>query len=128
MCNYIDISKIVEALPENVSETLKPSRHNYHHDIKIELPMFSADKEMIKCGESKQIQSCSILFNFPDSHYGEIKGFSTNIGLHSIGGVLKGNFSGYLYIKAYNSGIEPLTLPSGMFIGTLVIKKFYEEF
>ena len=88
MCNYIDISKIVEALPEN---------DNYHHDIKIELPMFSADKEMIKCGESKQIQSCSILFNFPDSHYGEIKGFSTNIGLHSIGGVLKGNFSGYLY-------------------------------
>ena len=50
MCNYIDISKIVEALPEN---------DNYHHDMKIELPMFSADKEMIKCGESKQIQSCS---------------------------------------------------------------------
>ena len=52
MCNYIDISKIVEALPENIPENLNPSRHNYHHDIKIELPMFSADKEMIKSGES----------------------------------------------------------------------------
>ena len=122
MCKYIDVSKIVEALPEDIEERLNPSNHNHHPEIKIELPNFSAVEGLIEYGETKLIQSCTILYNFPDSHYGEINGFTTNIGLHIFSGVFKRSFSWYFFVKVYNPSTKPNRLPYGMFIGSFLIK------
>ena len=87
MCQYIDLTKIIIGVPEHVE--LNPNNHCEHPDIKLELPICLGEEELIEAGKTKAVQTCSILYNCPESHYVKFKGINTNLGLQSISGVLK---------------------------------------
>ena len=123
MCQYIDLTNLIIGIPEHVE--LNPSNHCEHPDIKVELPICLGEEELVESGKEKAVQTCSILYNCPESHYIKFKGINTNIGLQTISGVLKNNFSGYFFVKIYNSSTEAVKLPSGMYLGSVVIKMFY---
>ena len=95
MCQYIDVTKIVNALPENITYGVHSPNHYHHPELTIGFPICTASEEKLEPGETKNVQSCTILDNLPESHYAEFKGNVTNIGVYSISGVLKSSFSGF---------------------------------
>ena len=123
MCQYIDLTKLIFGVPDH--DELNPSNHCEHPDIKVELPICLGEEELIESGATKAVQTCSILYNCPESHFVKFRGINTNLGLQTISGVLKYNFSGYFFVKVYNSSTEAVKLPSGMYLGSVLIKKFY---
>lgn len=128
MCQYIDVTKIVNALPENIYYSVHSSNHYRHPEITIGFPTCVASEEKIESAETKTIQSCTLLHNLPESHYVEFKGIETNIGVHSISGVLKNSFSGFFYVTTHNSSTESQIIPAGTYLGSLFIKRFYGTF
>ena len=128
MCQYIDISKIVNTFPENIGVSSYSPNHHRHPEILIEFPICGASEEILQSGETKSIQSCTILHNIPESHYLEFKGFATNIGVYSLSGVLKNSFSGYFYVTTHNSSIKCQRIPTGTHLGSLSIKRFYDAY
>ena len=128
MCQYIDVAKIVNALPENINYGVHSPNHYRHPEITIGFPICTADEEKFEPGETKSVQSCTILNNFPESHYVEFKGNVTNIVVYSISGVLKISFSGFFYATTHNSSIESQNMPAGTHLGTIFIKRLYETF
>ena len=125
MCQYVDLTKLVYALPESIEDQINPTNHYNHPEIKIELPVCAAYEELIDSGETKSVQSCTILYNCPESHYISFVGMGTNIGLYTLNGVLKQDFSGYFHVTVYYSNLESFKIPIGTYLGSLRIKKFY---
>ena len=81
MCQYIDVTSLTTCLPVNIECGSNPSNHYNHPEIKLEFPICSSQEEVLEIGETKRVQSCTVLYNLPDSHYIRFKGFSTNIGM-----------------------------------------------
>ena len=132
MCQYIDMRKIIDALPDEIcssSSSLNPSKHSAHPDIYVTFPVCVSGEEVIDFGETKLIQTCTIILvdNIPSTHYMKFDGINTNIGLHTLSGILKNDFSGYFYARAHNSSTEVVKIPSGTYIGSLVLKKYYDN-
>ena len=50
-------------------------------------------------GKTKTVQSCTILYNCPESHYLSFDGVNTNIGLYTVSGVLKLKISGRIFCE-----------------------------
>ena len=125
MCQYIDVSTLTSSLPETTEHGSNPSNHYNHPEIKLEIPICSLDEELIESGITKIVQSCTVLYNLPDSHYLRFKGFSTNIGMFTLGGVLKNDFCGYFHAMVHNSSLQTLKFPPGTYLGSLIVKKYY---
>ena len=123
MWQYIDVSKIVNTLPENNDWSLHSTNYFSHPEIKIELPICVANDHSLESGQTKIVQPCTILHDTPSSHYLEFKGIETNIGVYTISGVLKNTFTGYFYVITYNSSTQSRFIPSGTRIGSMFIKK-----
>ena len=124
------MKKIIDALPDEIcSSSLNPSKHLAHPDINVTFPVCVSGEEVLDSGETKLVQTCTIILvdNIPSSHYMKFEGITTNIGLHTLSGVLKNDFSGYFYARTHNSSTEVFKLPSGTYIGSLVLKKFYDN-
>ena len=111
MCQYIDITSLTSHLPKNINHLSNPANHYNHPEIKIELPICSADEELIEAGRTKRIQSCTVLYNLPDTYYLKFKGVSTNIGMYTLSGVVKNDFFGYFHAVVHISSLESLTIP-----------------
>ena len=92
MVRYVDVSKIISSLPETIEDELNLMVDFKHSDIKIELPICSSYDELIETGKTKTIQSCTTLYNCPESHFLSFDGVNTNIGLYTVSGVLKQKF------------------------------------
>ena len=128
MCHYIDVTKIVDALPENITYGVHSPNHYRHPEITIRFPICAASEEQLEPGETKIVQSCTILNNIPESHYVEFQGNVTNIGVYSISGVLNISFSGFFYATTHNSSIQSQIIPAGTHLGSVFIKQFYDTF
>ena len=132
MCQYIDMKKIIYALPDEIcssTSALNSSKHSTHPDIHVRFPICVSSEEVLDVGETKLVETCTIILvdNIPSSYYMKFEGINTNIGLHTLSGILKNDFSGYFYAKAHNSSTEVLRIPSGICIGSLVLKKYYDN-
>ena len=126
------MKKIIDALPDEIcssTSALNPSKHLAHPDIYVTFPVCVSSEEVLDVGETKLVQTCTIILvdNIPSSYYMKFEGINTNIGLHTLSGILKNDFSGYFYAKAHNSSTEALRIPSGTCIGSLVLKKYYDN-
>ena len=126
MCQYINVTQLINALPED-TDCIYSSNHYRHPEIKIEIPICVARDELLESGQTKIVQSCTILYNLPESHYLEFKGIVTNIGIYSTSGVLKNNFSGFFHVTTYNSSIESQKIPAGTHLGFVNINRFYDN-
>ena len=91
MCQYIDLTKLIFGVPDHVE--LNSSNHCEHPDIKVELPICLGEEELVESGKTKAVQTCSILYISPESHFVRSKAINTNLGLQTISAVLKDNFS-----------------------------------
>ena len=111
MCQYIDITSLTSNLPENINHLTNLTNHYNHPEIKIEVPICSADEAFIESGRIERIQSCTVLYNLPETYYLEFKGFATNIGMYTLSGVVKSDFFGYFHVVVHNSSLESLTIP-----------------
>ena len=131
MCQYIDLKKIIDTLPEEIcsSSSINPPNHLAHPDINVSFPICVSGEEVLDSGETKLIQTCTIILfdNILSSHYMKFKGITTNIGLRTLSGVLKNDFSGYFYVKTHNSSTNILKIPSGTYLGSLHLRKFYDS-
>ena len=125
MCQYIDINKLVDALPQKCQCTLYEPRYCHHLEIAIDFPICLAQEEILDSCMTKKVQSCTVIYNVPLSHYVEYKGISTNIGIFTKDGVLANDTCGYVHVYVYNSSTESRVLPIGMRIGSLSLKKYY---
>ena len=124
------MKKIIDALPDEIcSISLNPSKHLAHPDINVTFPVCVSGEEVLDSGETKLVQTCTIILfdNIPSSHYMKFEGITTNIGLRTLSGVLKNDFSGYFYARTHNSSTDVLKISSGTYIGLLVLRKFYDN-
>ena len=126
------MKKIIDALPDEIcssTSALNTSKHLAHPDIYVTFPVCVSGEEVLDVGETKLVQTCTIILvdNIPSSYYMKFEGINTNIGLHTLSGILKNDFSGYFYAKAHNSSTVALRIPSGTCIGSLVLKKYYDN-
>ena len=126
MCQYIDIQKLVNALPEKNECSLNSANHYHHPEISIELPICLFNDELFEAVQTKKVQTCTILYNLPDSHYVEFNGFKFNTGVYSLSGVIRNNFCGFFYASVHNSCIHTQVIPTGTCLGSLSIKKYYD--
>ena len=124
------MKKIIDALPDKIStDSLNSSNHLVHPDISVTFPVCVAGEEVIDSGETKRVQTCTLILfdDIPSSHYMKFEGITTNIGLRTLSGVLKNDFSGYFYAMTHNSSTEALKVPSCTYVGSLVLRKFYNN-
>ena len=124
------MKKIIDALPEDIcSSSLHQSNHFAHPDINVTFPVCVSSEEVLDSGETKLVQTCSIILfdNIPSSHYMKFERITTNIGLHALSGVLKNDFSGYFCVRTHNSSTGVLKISSGTHIGSLIVRKFYDN-
>lgn len=74
---------------------------------------------------TRKVQSCTVLYNLPLSHYVEFKGISTNIGIFVRDGVINNDLSGFVHVYVYNSSTESRALRIGMRQESLSLKIYY---
>ena len=120
MCQYIDVTQIVHALP--ITSSLL-NRSN----IIVEFELRSANEEIMESGAIKKIKTSTAVYNIPDTHYVEFRGVKTNIGLSTEDGILKSDTFGYVYVHVENLSLQRHTLPFLMNVGSLSIKQ-YKDF
>lgn len=53
MCHYIDVTKIVDALPENITYGVHSPNHYRHPEITIRFPICAASEEQLEPGKKK---------------------------------------------------------------------------
>ena len=126
MCQYIDVKKLVNALPEKNECSFYSTNHYYHPEISVELPICVSNEESFEAVQTKKVQTCTILYNLPDSHYVNFNGFRFNTGVYSLSGVIRNNFCGFFYASVHNSCAHSQVIPSGTCSGSLSIKKYYD--
>ena len=120
MCQYIDVTQIVRALP---TTSILLNRSN----ITVEFELRSAYEEIMESGAIRKIKTSTVVYNIPDTHYVEFRGVKTNIGLSTEDGVLKNDIFGYVYVHVENLSLQRHTLPVLMNVGSLSIKQ-YKDF
>jgi len=86
-----------------------------------------SDDIIIDSGSIKKVKTSVAVYNTPNTHYIQLEGISTNIGLSSVGGVLKPDTFGYIYIYVKNTSLQSRALPKQMKLGSIYIKQFYDD-
>ena len=64
MCQYIDVKKLVNSLPEKNECSVYPVNHHNHPEISVEFPICVATEESLETVQTKKVQTCTILYNF----------------------------------------------------------------
>jgi len=118
MCHILDVAKIVDSFGCN-------SLFNFS-TICVSIDVCLASDDVIDSGSIKKVRTNVAVYNTPSTHYIQLEGISTNIGLSSVDGVLKTDTFGYIYVYVKNSSLQTHALPKQMKIGSISIKKFYD--
>ncbi|HIF02108.1 MAG TPA: hypothetical protein EYQ84_01820 [Nitrospinaceae bacterium] len=118
MYHILDVAKIVESF--SCDSQLK------YTQIHLGIDVCLADDEVIDVGSTKKVKTCAAVYNIPNTHYIQLEGISTNIGICSIGGVLNPDTFGYIHIYVKNTSLQSHALPKHMQLGSIFVKPFYD--
>ena len=105
MCQYSNVNTIVGALPQKRECTLYDQHYCIHLEITIDFLICLAQEERLDSCMTKQVESCTVIYNLPLSYYVEFTGISTNIGIYTKDGVLTNDTRRVVCIYVYNSSI-----------------------
>ena len=115
MYHYIDVNVIIGSIPiENQA------------DVTIEFPVYSSKEDEVKQASYTKVKSSTAVYNIPDTNYISFNGITTNIGVSTKDGVLHHNSFGFLYIDVHNSSLQVHTIPYGMKLGSISIKRYID--
>ena len=98
MCQHIDIKKFSNALPKKNAGSFYSVNHHHHPEILNEFPICVANEQSVEAVQTKQVQTCTILYSLPNSHYVELNGVRFNTGIYSLIGVARDNFCGFFML------------------------------
>jgi dUTPase len=118
MYHILDVGKIVDSF----------SCHSLckYTQIHLGIDVCLDDDEVIESGSVKKVKTHAAVYNIPITHYIQVEGISTNIGICSIGGVLHPDTYGYIHIYVRNTSLQSRSLPKQMKLGSIFVKPFYD--
>jgi len=118
MYHILDVGNIVDSFSCN-----SPCEYTQIH---LGIDVCSDDDEVIESGSVKKVKTRTAVFNTPETHYIQLEGISTNIGICSIGGVLNPDTFGNIHIYVRNTSLQSQSLPKQMKLGSIFVKPFYD--
>jgi len=118
MYHILDVGNIVDSFSCN-----SPCGYGQIH---LGIDVYSDNDEVIESGSVKKVKTRAAVFNIPKTHYIQLEGISTNIGICSSGGVLNPDTFGNIYIYVKNTSLQSQSLPKQMKLGSIFVKPFYD--
>ena len=113
MNQYIDVKRITDTL--YLEDQTK---------VVIEFPVYSDQLSIIEPGGKIKTCTLTYIFNIPKTHYVSFTGFEMNISVSAESGVTNPEKNGILYISMINTSLEYRTIPRGIQLGVILIKKY----